>query len=67
VADGWFGVPRGTDHPAFHRRIGDYLLMMRPGWTIKDWLPGENRHRLVGVHGGTTPAEMWVPLVVREC
>jgi hypothetical protein len=41
--------------------------MMRPGWTIKDWLPGENRHRLLGVHGGTTPAEMWVPLVVREC
>jgi hypothetical protein len=67
VADGWFGAPRGNDHPAFHRRIGDYLLMMRPGWTIKDWLPGENRHRLLGVHGGTTPAEMWVPLVVREC
>jgi len=67
VVDGWFGLPGGRDHPAFARRIGDYLLMMRPGWTIKDWLPGENRHRLVGVHGGTTPAEMWVPLVVREC
>lgn len=67
VADGWFGQATGRDHPGFARRIGDYLLMMRPGWTIKDWLPGENRHRLVGVHGGTTPAEMWVPLVVREC
>ena len=67
VSDGWFGEPNGADHPAFARRIGDYLLMMRPGWTIKDWLPGENRHRLIGVHGGTTPAEMWVPLIVREC
>jgi hypothetical protein len=67
VADGWFGEALGNDHPAFARRIGDYLLMMHPGWTIKDWLPGENRHHLLGVHGGTTPAEMWVPLVVREC
>ena len=67
IADGWFGEPAGHDHPGFARRIGDYLLMMRPGWTIKDWLPGENRHRLLGVHGGTTPAEMWVPLIVREC
>jgi hypothetical protein len=67
VSDGWFGEAAGADHPAFARRIGDYLLMMRPGWTIKDWLPGENRHRLIGVHGGTTPAEMWVPLIVREC
>jgi hypothetical protein len=67
VAEGWFGPAAGRDHPAFARRIGDYLLMMHPGWTIKDWLPGENRHRLVGVHGGSTPAEMWVPLVVREC
>lgn len=67
IAEGWFGNPTGRDHPMFERRIGDYLLMMHPGWTIKDWVPGENRHRLVGVHGGTTEAEMWVPLIVREC
>jgi hypothetical protein len=67
VADGWFGPALGSDHPRFADRIGDYLLMMRPGWTFKDWVAGENRHRLIGVHGGTTEAEMWVPLVVCEC
>ncbi len=67
VADGWFGDDCGRDHPSFTRRIGDYLLMMKPGWTIKDWVEGENRHRLIGVHGGTTAAEMWVPLVACEC
>ncbi|MBC7779026.1 MAG: alkaline phosphatase family protein [Proteobacteria bacterium] len=67
IAAGWFGIAQGRDHPMFARRIGDYLLMMRPGWTIKDWVAGENRHRLVGVHGGTTADEMYVPLVVCEC
>ena len=32
-------------------------------WTIKDWLPGERRHTLIGVHGGTSEAEMRVPLL----
>lgn len=67
VADGWFGPDRGRDHPAFAGRIGDWTLMMAPGWTIKDWLPGERRHRLIGVHGGTTPEEMQVPLLLACC
>jgi hypothetical protein len=67
VSEGWFGPQSGRDHPMFERRIGDYLLMMRPGWTLKDWVEGENRHRLIGVHGGSTEAEMWVPLIACEC
>ncbi len=67
VADGWFGPDRGHDHPSFPSRIGDWTLMMAPGWTLKDWLPGERRHRLVGVHGGTTPEEMYVPLLMARC
>lgn len=67
VSDGWFGPDRGRDHPAFAGRIGDWTLMMAPGWTVKDWLPGERRHRLVGVHGGTTPQEMQVPLLFARC
>ncbi len=67
VSEGWFGPALGDDHPRFGQRIGDYLLMMRPGWTIKDWVEGEQHHRLVGVHGGTTAQEMWVPLIVCEC
>jgi hypothetical protein len=41
--------------------------MMAPGWTLKDWLPGERRHRLIGVHGGTTAEEMEVPLLLARC
>ena len=36
---------------------------MKENWTIKDWLPGEKRYRMLGVHGGTSADEMRVPLV----
>jgi hypothetical protein len=39
---------------------------MRGAATIKDWLPGEKRHRHIGVHGGLSEDEMRVPLVVVE-
>ena len=39
---------------------------MRDHATIKDWMPGEKRYTQIGVHGGTTPEEMLVPLVVVE-
>ncbi len=59
---GWFGP--GEPHPSLASRIGDYTLVMKGNWTIKDWLPGEKRYRQIGVHGGTSAAEMLVPLVV---
>jgi len=62
VADGWFGP--GAPHPSLIRRIGDYTLVMKENWTIKDWVPGEERHRQIGVHGGRSVDEMIVPLVV---
>jgi hypothetical protein len=65
VTEGWFG--RGVAHPRFAARIGDYTLIMRDDWVIKDWLPGERRHHLRGVHGGPSAAEMYVPLCVFEC
>ncbi len=62
VEDGWFGPPPA--HPRLASRIGDYALLMRDNWTIKDWLPGERRYSLLGVHGGTSTDEMLVPLAV---
>lgn len=59
---GLFGP--GTPHPALAGRIGDFILLMRGRATIKDWLPGEKRYELVGVHGGLTPEELYIPLVV---
>lgn len=61
VERGWFGLGRPSE--ALRRRIGHYTLVMAEGCTIKDWLPGEQRHRLVGVHGGVSAEEMTVPLV----
>jgi hypothetical protein len=45
-------------------RIGDFILAMHQGWSIRDFLPSENRVRLSAGHGGMTPEEMLVPLVV---
>lgn len=62
VDEGWFGP--GTPHPRLAERIGDIALVMNGRYTIKDRTPGEARHRHIGNHGGTSEAEMRVPLVV---
>ena len=62
VADGRLGP--GPPHPALQRRIGDFVLTMREDWTIKDWLPGEERHTHLAVHGGGSDREMRIPLMV---
>lgn len=62
LASGCFGL--GDPHPRLAERIGDYTLLLQDDWTINDWIEGERRHDLVGVHGGTSSAEMFVPLIV---
>ena len=58
---GWFGPP--PYHPHLASRIGDYTLVMKDDWTIKDKLPGERHYPMLGVHGGISDAEMTVPLI----
>jgi hypothetical protein len=60
--EGWFGG--GDAHPRFAERIGDVALVMSGLATVKDWTPGETRHRHVGHHGGTSADEMMIPLIV---
>jgi len=62
VAEGWFGP--GDAHPRLAERIGDVALLMHGRTTVKDWTPGEPRHRLVGHHGGASEDEMLIPLIV---
>jgi hypothetical protein len=62
IRESWFGP--GPPHAQLRRRIGDYVLVMKDNWTIKQWLPGEQRHRQVGVHGGVSEHEMMVPVVI---
>ncbi|WP_291993749.1 alkaline phosphatase family protein [Candidatus Accumulibacter sp. ACC003] len=61
IAAGWFGAP--PYHPKLSARVGDYTLLMKDNWTIKDWLPEEKRYTMLGVHGGTSSNEMRVPLI----
>jgi hypothetical protein len=62
--EGWFG--RGRAHPDFAERIGDVALIMQGRATVKDWVAGESRHLHIGNHGGASPDEMLIPLVVAK-
>ena len=62
VEDGWFGL--GEPHPRLRERIGDFALVMRDDYAIRDRVVGEEPFRLIGVHGGVSREEMRVPLVV---
>ncbi|MDY6942776.1 MAG: alkaline phosphatase family protein [Pseudomonadota bacterium] len=59
---GWYGT--GTPHPRLRERVGDYCLIMKDNWIVHDHVPGERPHDQLGVHGGTSPAEMYVPLLI---
>lgn len=61
IAQNWFGP--GAPHPRLAERIGDYTLVMKGHCTLKDWLPNEKRHAHIGVHGGISDDEMYVPLI----
>lgn len=58
---GFFGY--GARHRRLGERIGTHALLMEPGWTIWDQIPGEQPRPMIGVHGGLSPQEMWIPLV----
>ena len=62
IAQSWFGL--GPAHPRLAERVGDYTLVMKDDYTIKDWLLGEQHHLTLGVHGGVSAAEMHVPLIL---
>lgn len=63
--EGWFGL--GTPHPRLAERIGHYVFVMKGRSTIKDWILGERHHRHLGVHGGVSEEEMYVPLIMVHC
>jgi hypothetical protein len=64
IEEGWFGL--GEPHPSLWERVGDYTLLMRENWVIKDRIAGEKPFHHIGVHGGASEAEMTVPLVLAQ-
>jgi len=59
---GWFGL--AEPHPRLRERVGDFALVMRDDYAIRDRIADEKPFRHVGVHGGVSREEMQVPLVV---
>lgn len=53
----------GEAHPQLDRRVGDYTLIMKENYIVKDWLKSEKPFFHYGVHGGVSPQEMFVPLI----
>ena len=62
IARGCFGL--GTPHPRLKDRIGNYALVMKDDYTIKDWLHREKPFQHIGAHGGLSDHEMYVPLIL---
>ena len=54
----------GEPHPQLANRIGDYVLILKDNYTIKDWILGEERHTHIGFHGGLSKDEIYVPLII---
>jgi hypothetical protein len=57
---GLFG--NGTPHPRLAQRIGDYTLIARGANLIREQLPTEGELQQIGVHGGLSDDEVYVPL-----
>jgi hypothetical protein len=66
LAGGWFGI--GTPAEQIHSRIGDYTLMPRADYVLFDPIGEEpGPPNIIGVHGGSSPQEMYVPLLTVSC
>jgi len=48
----------------FFDRIGDYTIIMKEGYAIKDYLISSSEEKSIGRHGGVSKEEMFVPLIV---
>jgi predicted AlkP superfamily pyrophosphatase or phosphodiesterase len=63
IDNGYFGM--FEPNKKLKHRIGDYTLIMKDNYAIIDPLSGEKiKKELIGVHGGVTSEEMFVPLIV---
>ncbi|MBK8481938.1 MAG: alkaline phosphatase family protein [Proteobacteria bacterium] len=62
VRRGFFGL--GPPAPALGDRIGDYVLLLKDHYTLRDRVLGERPYDPIGVHGGASTDEMFVPLLV---
>ena len=60
IHQGLFG--QGEPHPGLQDRVGDYTLLLTGRSVIRDQLPSEKGTVQIGVHGGLSESELFVPL-----
>jgi hypothetical protein len=56
-------------NPKLFDRVGDYILIFKENYIIKDTLPNADKKKKpnLGHHGGVSREEMLVPLVLIDC
>ena len=64
VERGFYGLDE--PNPKLWDRIGDYVLIPKENYVIKDRVFGESPHYLTGHHGGLSEDEMYVPVIIIE-
>lgn len=62
IKKNYFGLFESSEN--LKDRVGDYVLIMKEDYVMKDLVFGEDRNIFIGNHGGTSKEEMFVPLVV---
>jgi predicted AlkP superfamily pyrophosphatase or phosphodiesterase len=62
VKKGYFGLFSANEK--LNSRIGDYVLIMKENYVLDDFVCGEKMKNPIGVHGGVSDEEMYVPLIV---
>lgn len=64
IEDNYFGLFEPNEE--LKERIGDYVLIMKENYIMKDLVLGEEQNIFIGNHGGVSKEEMFVPLVIIE-
>ena len=64
ILDKSFFGPKKNNNKTLEDRIGDYILILRDRYIMKDFLENEEEEFFQGNHSGLSPDEMYVPLIV---
>jgi predicted AlkP superfamily pyrophosphatase or phosphodiesterase len=62
IRKNYFGLHKTNEK--LKDRVGDYILIMKDNFIMKDLVLGEDRKIFIGNHGGVNKEEIFVPLIV---
>ena len=62
IKKNYFGLQKPNKN--LSKRVGNYTLIMKDNYIIKDFVQGEEQKNFIGNHGGISREEMFVPLIV---